>query len=405
VKVLPRGVRLTFGGYNDKLQKFAAYVSEKISNDLKSILPKDEAEFERYRDQILRALSAFDVKQPYAHAAYYANLNIQPIRFQYTNQQQREATEKATLQDLISYATILWSSGKGEALVQGNLDEQEAQTLVNQLDKTLGFRSIPESEIPDQLRPLPLPTTTTPVKGPPSQFRRTRLVVAEPNPVNANSASYVMVQSLGESAKDHVLIELISSVVEQPFYDDLRTRQQLGYIVSSGVRGLGKIRTLAFTVQSSVAPVETLTTETLKFMDSIRDRLDKLPKVELGTYVKGLIDRKLEPDKTLAAEVMRNWAEISSARLEFDRVQREALALLEVDKSDLLEFWDRVYVKPEESRVLITQIIPMNGPASSPEPPKSFGYAGLTNKNPPEGLVLGVDDIEAFRRDLEAGLA
>ena len=404
MKVLPRGVRLTFGGYNDKLPKFAAYVSQKISKDVKSILPKDEAEFDRYKDQILRALSAFDVKQPYAHAAYFANLNIQPIRFQYTNQQLREATERATLQDFISYATTLWSSGRGEALVQGNLNENEAQLLVNQLDKTLRFRGIAESEIPDQLRPLPLPTPTTVVNGPPSTLRRTRLVVAEPNPVNTNSASYIMVQSLGESAKDHVLIELISSIVEQPFYDDLRTRQQLGYIVSSGVRGLGKIRTLAFIVQSSVAPVEKLTTETLKFMDGIRDRLDKLPKVELGTYVKGLIDRKLEPDKTLAAEVMRNWGEISSARFEFDRVQKEALALLEVNKSDLLEFWDRVYVRPEESRVLITQIVPRDGPASSPEPPKSFGYANLSDKNPPEGLVLGVDDIETFRQDLEAGI-
>ncbi|CAB9502983.1 degrading enzyme-like 1, peroxisomal [Seminavis robusta] len=404
VKVLPRGVRLTFGGYNDKLQKFAAYVSQKISKDVKSILPKTEAEFDRYKDQIKRALSAFDVKQPYAHASYYANLNIQPLRFQYTNQQLREATEKATLQDLVSYATTVWSSGKGQALVQGNLNEQEAQELVRQLDKTLGFKSIPQIEVPDQLKPLPLPTPAKFTDGKPSSLRRTRLVVAEPNPVNANAASYVMVQNLGESAKDHVIIELISSIVEQPFYDELRTRQQLGYIVSSGVRALGRTRTFAFIVQSSVAPVEKLTTETLKYMDGIRDRLDKLPKVELGTYVKGLIDRKLEPDKTLASEVMRNWAEIASDRLEFDRVQREALALLEVNKSDLLEFWDRIYVG-RDSRVLITQIVPRSGPASSPEPPKSFGYSSLANKNPPEGLVLGEDDIEAFRRDLEAGMA
>lgn len=401
VKVLPRGVRLTFGGFDDKLPQFAAYVSQKISKDLKSILPTDEQEFDRYKDQIRRALSAFDAKQPYAHAAYYANLNIQPRRFQYTNQQMREATEKATLQDLIAYSSTVWSSGKGKALIQGNLDEQEAQSLVNQLDKTLGFKTIPESEIPAQLKPLRLPTPPNYTAGSkPSSLKRTRLVVAEPNPVESNAASYVLVQSLGETAKDHVLIELISAIIEQPFYDDLRTKQQLGYIVSSGVRGLGKTRTLAFIVQSSVAPVEKLSTETLKFMDNIRNRIDKLPPVDLGTFVKGLIDRKLEPDKTLATEVMRNWAEINSDRREFDRVQQEALALLEIKKPDLLEFWDRVYTG-EESRVLITQIVPRDGPASSPAPPKSFGYNGQT---PSEGLVLGEDDLEAFRRDLEEGV-
>lgn len=406
LQILPRGIRITFGGYNEKLPQFAAYISQKVSKDIKSILPKDEDEFQRYKDQLKRGLAAFDFKQPYAHASYYANLNIQPLRFQYNNVQLREATEKATLQDLVGYASKVWSSGRGQALVQGNLDDKEAQYLVNQLDKTLGFKSITDSEVPDQLKPLPLPTPTA-ITGSnpklPSSMRRTRLAVAEPNPANQNSASYITVQSLGANAKDHVIIELLSSIVEQPFYDELRTRQQLGYIVSSGVRALGVSRTLAFIVQSSVAPVEKLTTESLKYMDGIRSSLEKLPKQEFGTYVKGLIDRKLEPDKVLATEVMRNWAEIASGRMEFERVQTEVLTLLELKKDDLLEFWDRVYVG-SESRVLITQIIPSDGPASSPAPLKSTGYSSMVDKRPTtEGLVLGIDDIDDFRKDLEDG--
>jgi insulysin len=400
VKVLPRGVRLTFGGFNDKLQKFAAYVAEKISKNVKDIIPRNDDEFERYKDQVLRALSAFDVKQPYAHASYYANLNLQPPRFQYTNAQLREETSKAGLSDLKSYATTVWSSGKGQALVQGNVDEKETNLLVNTIDKTLGFKPIPDDQVPDQLTPLCLPLATNVPKdaGMPSLLRRTRLVVAEPNPVNGNAASFVLIQSLGEDAKDHVMIELLSSIVEQPFYDDLRTRQQLGYIVSNGVKAVGKTRTIAFIVQSSVAPVEKLTTETLKFLDGIQDRLNKLPSVDFGTYVKGLIDRKTEPDKQLATEVMRNWAEISSGRLEFDRIQKETLALLELEKSDLIDFWNRIYVQDAQSRVLITQVVPREGPASSPEPPKSTGYATMEDKR---NLVLGIDDIEDFRRDLE----
>lgn len=65
MKILPRGIRLTFGGYNEKLQKFASYISSKLANDFRAILPKTDVEFERYKDQVMRALSAFDVKQPY----------------------------------------------------------------------------------------------------------------------------------------------------------------------------------------------------------------------------------------------------------------------------------------------------------------------------------------------------
>jgi insulysin len=56
VRVIPRGVRLTFGGYNDKLEDFAKYVSKQITADLKNILPKNEAEFDRYKDILIRGL-------------------------------------------------------------------------------------------------------------------------------------------------------------------------------------------------------------------------------------------------------------------------------------------------------------------------------------------------------------
>jgi insulysin len=57
VRVVPRGVRLTFGGYNDKLQNFASYISKKISSDMKDILPRDETEFDRYKDILSRSFA------------------------------------------------------------------------------------------------------------------------------------------------------------------------------------------------------------------------------------------------------------------------------------------------------------------------------------------------------------
>jgi insulysin len=114
---VPRGVRLTFGGYSDKLQKFATYISRKISIDSADILPSNEAEFDRYKDIISRTYAAFDVKQPYAHCASFALLAMTPSTFDYSNQEMRKATEDASLEDLISFVSSVWSSGKGLALV------------------------------------------------------------------------------------------------------------------------------------------------------------------------------------------------------------------------------------------------------------------------------------------------
>lgn len=393
VRVIPRGVRLTFGGYNDKLQKFATYVSKKISADMKDILPKDEADFDRYKDILVRTLAAFDVQQPYAHCSYYSNLMVQPPAFQYTEQELREATENITLEELMSYVSSLWSSGKGLALVQGNLDEHEAQSLVSTLDQALGFKPITANEFPSELAPLPLPKI-------PAARIPTRLVISEPNPENGNAASYVAIQSLSEDPKEHVMMELVSAIVSEPFYEDLRTRQQLGYIVSSGVKAVGKTKTLGFIVQSSTAKNGKLTNEILKYMDNIRPKLlENLPKADLAVYVKSLIDRKTEPDKQLATEVTRNWAEIGSGRLEFDRTQREVAALLDVTKTDIIDFWDRFYLQ-DGRRVLITEMIPQVGAASSAAPPKSTGYASVqAASTESSGLVLGIDDIQRYRQD------
>lgn len=389
IKIVPRGVRLTFGGYNDKLQRFASYVSKKLSVEITDLLPKDEIEFERYKDVISRSFAAFDVKQPYAHCAAYTQDLLQPPQFQYSNAQMREETAKVALDDLASYAESLWSSGKGLALIQGNLDKGEALKLVTTIDKTLSFKPIPSEDYPPALKPVPLPPIA-------AKSSPTKLIISEPNANNGNSASYAVIQSLSEEPKDHVMMELLGAIVAEPFYESLRTKQQLGYIVSSGLRALGKTRFLGFIVQSSVAPADKLTTEILKYLDAIRPNLlEKMNEGDFAVYVKSLIDRKTDPDKQLVAEVTRNWGEIGSGRLQFDRVQKEVGALLDLSKSDLLSFWDSLYIN-DGRRLLITEMIPRAGGASTAPPPLSYKATDGSNV----GRLLGIDDIEELRQDL-----
>ena len=217
VQVTPRGVRLLFGGYNDKLLDFATYVSAKISQEITEVLPENEDEFDRYKDEIVRALAAFDVQQVYSHAIYYSNLALNPKSFLYTNAELRDAIEKVNLSDLTKYVKGLWKSGKGEALLQGNLEKDEALKFVDVIDKTLNFKTITAEDIPPQYEALRLPCATEP----------TKIIVAEPNPNNKNAASQVSIECTDQSEKAHVVVEIISSILSERFYEDLRTRQQV----------------------------------------------------------------------------------------------------------------------------------------------------------------------------------
>lgn len=375
---------MTFGGYNDKLKTFASYVSAKLARNLDDVLPRDEEEFERYKDNLQRSLSAFKVKEPYGHAIYYSSLAQQPRNFIYSNDKLVAALQETNLSQLVDYVNTLWASGKGEALIQGNFNREEALAIVSSIDQTLAFKTISTDQYPTRLKALPLPNVG-------SDRTVTKLLISEPNPSNKNAASQITLQCLNTSEKDHVLIEVISAIIEEPFFDELRTKQQLGYIVSSGVKGVDQSRTLSALVQSNVAPAEKLTSSMLKFLDGVRDNLlSPLKSVDIELYVKGLVDRRLEPDKQLAIEVTRNWSEIASGRFQFDRLQAEVVALLDISKEDILEFWDELY-NSESSRILVTEIVPRTGQASSKEPAVSGNGA----------RILGINDIDQLRANGE----
>jgi len=391
LQVLPRGVRITFGGYNEKLGAFASYISRKLAIESDSVLPKSARELERYRDELLRGSASFYVGQPYSHAIYFSKLLVTPEPFTFPVDGVREALRTITMQDLKEYSKKLWRRGRGEALIQGNLLQKEALEVVQEIDKALNFEAADEAEAPKRFRAIRLPK----VSGGVSLIRS-----SEFNKENNNAAVQVVIQCDGKGDKNHVLIEVISAIISEPFYEELRTRQQLGYIVSSGVKALEETRNLNLVVQSTIAPAEKLTTKVLGFLDAFRkDRLEKLTEADVTRFVKGVIERKTDPEKDLIIEVTRNWAEIVSGRYKFDRPQAEAAVLLEVNKLDVLEFWDKfISAKaPAGRRILVSEVVPEVGAAVSERPQMSYtNPSGYTGNNP---LRLGADDVESYRRE------
>ncbi len=127
--------------------------------------------------------------------------------------------------------------------------------------------------------------------------------------------------------------------------------------------------------------------------DAKEKLLEPLTEADIDVYAKGLLLRRTEPDKNLSSEVTRNWNEIATGRLQFDRRQAEAKALLDVKKEDIIKYWDDVIMGTGEGRrMLITEVVPKTGAASSKAPPKSFSIPGQ----------LGINDIDKFRSDLES---
>ena len=172
--------------------------------------------------------------------------------------------------------------------------------------------------------------------------------------------------------------------------------------MSAGVKGIADTRNISFICQSSIVSTQTITTEILKFINGARKNfLEPLTEDQVTVYTRALILQRFEPDKKLPTEASRNWNEIATNRLQFDRLRKEASALRLIKKEDILEFWDDVILGLSAGRrVLLSETVPQSGDASTKAPPKSTGYS-KSSADAEGSIVLGQNDVDVYRMNRE----
>ena len=74
------------------------------------------------------------------------------------------------------------------------------------------------------------------------------------------------------------LVSLLAQVVKEPFYDKLRTKEQLGYLVWSGSSEMWGVLGVRFILQSDKATVEYLQQRILTFVKNYRTILASMDK-------------------------------------------------------------------------------------------------------------------------------
>ena len=76
--------------------------------------------------------------------------------------------------------------------------------------------------------------------------------------VQVNGAVEFYYQLGSDEGERWLLLALFSQLIDQPFYSELRTNQQLGYIVSSAYKRHDQLSGIRFAIQSPVAGPDTL---------------------------------------------------------------------------------------------------------------------------------------------------
>lgn len=142
-----------------------------------------------------------------------------------------------------------------------------------------------------------------------------------PNINQANSSlTYFAYYGPITDQKLRVVSSLLTQIMSEPAFNVLRTREQLGYIVSCSSWSLpgSSERGLRIVVQSEKKP-EYLETRVEAFLDEMKTRIEEMSEEEFSTHKHGLTKKWLEADKNLAEEVSRFLTHINSGHWDFFR--------------------------------------------------------------------------------------
>jgi len=128
--------------------------------------------------------------------------------------------------------------------------------------------------------------------------------------------------------------------VEEPLFDQLRTKEQLGYHVGATVRMNYGIAGYSIVVNSQ----ETNTTASHvdkrieHFRNSMMQMIEDMAEEEYDHIKDSLIKLKLVADMALSTEVTRNWTEIINEEYMFDRRRQQIEVLRTLDKGEIVSF-------------------------------------------------------------------
>ncbi len=149
-----------------------------------------------------------------------------------------------------------------------------------------------------------------------------------PNPNEPNSVlTYYVHYGSKIDLRLRVTAALLTQILSEPAFNILRTKEQLGYIVSANMwnaHGDNDVG-LRIVVQSERGPVY-LEERVDAFLDLMKDTIELMTDEEFVEQKSGLERKWREVPKNLNEEVSRFWAQIDSGYLDFLRRKRLLLS-------------------------------------------------------------------------------
>ena len=335
------GLELQISGYNHKVHKLVERLVDTMMNLLSGETMVEAEMFDRLTFKVEQRYQSFLVSQPYQHAIYGGDLAMELGKGSIHDKM--NVLRDTSLNDVLVFAKKFFKRCRMEGLVHGNLSAQQGYDITNMVWKKTHPSQPKSTEAVITRSALDKRVVDLSTKNGGSGQNTSFLYrFTEFNETNPNSCVATVLQMGKLDMNTNAKLAFVNHLVREPAFNQLRTEEQLGYIVHTSVKTSGDhIKGLLFLIQSdSFDPIHV--EERIEvFLANFRQRILDLTEEEFQTNVDTVVASFMEKNKNLGEESSRYWHVIQNKTYQFRRMQMIAEHVKELSKSQVLQFFDK----------------------------------------------------------------
>jgi len=294
-----RGLLVEVSGYNDKLSVLLGQVLITMRD-----LDVQNDRFDIIKDRLGRAYRNFAFQQPNYQVSDF--ITWFTCENEHTVGELSEVLPAVTIEAVRTFHRELLSQFHLEIYVHGNLYKEDGLKLTDMIVSTLKPRVLPRTQWPI-LRSFVYPPGSNYV------FTST---LQDPANVNHAMELYLYVGSRADRQL-RARTFMLDQLTHEPAFDQLRTKEQLGYAVYSGTRSSLTTLGFHFVIQSERDP-EYLESRVNAFLVTYGKTLTAMSDADFANHKRSLIVKHLEKVKNLDQETGRHWNQVSNEYYDFE---------------------------------------------------------------------------------------
>ena len=322
-----RGTSLEFFGYSERLPLLMTEVAKKLTD-----ISISEEAFENLKTDFKKSIANNSYDAAYIQAIYelrYIMSKRAIHRSQiYDPDSKIDLISPVTLEDVKQFADKLFSEAAIEGLAYGSVEESVVTEAVRNYAAILGAKKLPEARRQrSEVFKLAKGQQLASVLG-----------------TKTNNHSFVMGVQFGK--RDFALeaaMRLGIAHLQGRFYTELRTKQQLGYIVHAALDPADKVLGALFLVQSSKYAPTQISDRVRAFFKLALDELEKMTQEEFDVYRNAVAVELREKNKTMFDRHRELFAEVYHYDEIFGYKEQTAKSVESLTREDVVKVFRKAF--------------------------------------------------------------